>query len=132
MSNLHPHTMAKLIRSAAHAAYILALGSRSPGAFNRFKNPKPGDWVWESSTAYWEDRAWNAVGKLLRVEQEPIAMEWDEDKDGPRPTERVWYIELLDGRESRWVNAEFLKVPDCPRWAHADESALEESPAVRN
>jgi hypothetical protein len=107
---------ATLIRRGSHAAYLLALGHASgPHAYQCFKDPKPGDHVWESSTAYMPSRDWHAVGKLLRIVQEPVAMEWNEQEDGPHPQERVWYIELLDGRESRWTNCEFLKVPMDPR-----------------
>lgn len=111
---VHLETAARLIRLAAHSAYLLALGHRISGCYEKFKNPQPGDFVWESSSAYMRDRDWHAVGKLLRTAREPIPMEWDVAVNGPRPTEFVWYIELLDGRESRWTNAEFLKVPAEP------------------
>lgn len=117
MTESDQHLIARLIRNASHAAYTLALGSARTGVYKKFTDPQPGDFVWESSTAYIPARDWHAVGRLLRIVQEPMQMEWNEAEDGPRPMERVWYIELLDGRESRWTNCEFLKVPDHARWA---------------
>jgi hypothetical protein len=32
--------------------------------------------------------------------------------EDPPPTERAWYIRGPDGIERRWVNADFIRVPE--------------------
>ena len=40
-----------------------------------------------------------------------FAEKWDEECEGePAPTERIWYIESLDGKLHRWTNADFIRV----------------------
>jgi hypothetical protein len=76
--------------------------------YERFKDVRPGDLVVETTTFHMPGRAAiDAVGYLRRVVWEPIA-EWD---DEPRPTEKVFYIRTLDGREYRWTNADFISAP---------------------
>lgn len=78
----------------------------------RMLNYKRGDLVVELSTLYMQDRDLDAVGRLVLVANEPIDYpEWEEEEDGPRPMERVFYIDTLDGRRFRWTNARFLAAP---------------------
>ena len=72
---------------------------------------RTGDLVVEKSTMGMPSRDLDAVGHLEKIEREPIDMEWDENEDGPKPTESVVYINTLDGRRYRWTNASFLSVP---------------------
>lgn len=87
---------------------------------------KPGDLVVEISTVnlgkmrgddrQWEDRDVRGIGYLLRIVEEPFwtAAEWAEQDGGtePIPTHPVTYLRLFDGREMRWENATFVRVPD--------------------
>lgn len=83
------------------------------------QNPKPGHLVMETSTIYMPERDESRFGRLLRKTREPCysSDEWraqgGKDEE-PIPTESVWYIELPDGREYRWVNADFIRVLDEP------------------
>ncbi len=110
--------MAKAIRSMAHNAYRHTLVSDAPravvAAHKRMTNPRPGDLVCEISTISCESRDLEAVGYLQSVTQEPVGFDdpnftWDEKLEGcPRPTEEVFNILTLDGRASRWTNAQFI------------------------
>ena len=87
---------------------------------------KPGDLVVEISTVHlgkmrgddrqWEDRDVRGIGYLLRIAQEPVCTseEWNEGNEEPEPvpTLTATYLRLLDGREMRWTNAAFVRVPD--------------------
>lgn len=78
-------------------------------------SPRPGHLVMEISTIYMPERDEWRFGRLLRRVDEPrySADEWREQgarDDEPIPTQRAWYIELPDGREFRWDNAEFIRV----------------------
>lgn len=75
------------------------------------KNPEPGQWVVEHTTMS-REKALKAIGVLQRIAWEPVPLdEWSEAEDGPRPTEKVWYIKNLLGEEIRWVNADFHVIP---------------------
>jgi hypothetical protein len=115
-----------MLDHAAHMAYRLTLGGVPPwmaAVGRRMAKPRIGDLVAETSTYYRarragrESRAYDyhagmRIGRLLRDVREPVAMEWDEAEDGPRPTERVFYIMGLDGNEHRWTNASFVAIPE--------------------
>ena len=94
---------------------------------NRMQEPRPGDLVLEtSSTPSWILRrqskdGWispeNAIGFFVRKGREAIpGIEWDEEEDGPLPTEVVWYIEAFDGRLLRWTNANFVTIVPSGGW----------------
>lgn len=75
--------------------------------------------VMETSTIYMRERDECRFGRLLRKEREPICTraKWIEgggSDDESIPTELVWYIELPDGTEYRWVNASFIRVLEEP------------------
>jgi hypothetical protein len=108
--------LAEDLRRAIDLGFGLALSSRAPaygGRWRRLQEPRPGDLVAEVSTLY-RDNAIDAVGRLTRVQQDPVdygegADPWDEAAEGrPHPTETVYYIRTLDGREMRWTNAKFV------------------------
>lgn len=108
--------IARLLQHATNTAWSLALQGtpRSDDAYKHMGNIKPGDMVMETSTALMQSRpALDGIGELLRVVQEDVPFDdWNVDTDGPIPKERVYYIKTLDGREFRWTNATFVKVPD--------------------
>lgn len=110
---------AYMLLMAAHTARCLTLhGDSYTPAFNWFQQePAPGDLVFETGTAhrvYRGDpgRALLAVGTLIRTAWEPFPGDWS---DEPKvPLERIYYIRGLDGREHRWTNAQFQRVPNSP------------------
>lgn len=83
-------------------------------AFDRIRHPQVGDLVLEVSTVYgWKSKSaspGSALGKLLRIEQEPVSTPEVWEGPEPIPTEQVYYIEPLDGSlaEARWTNARFI------------------------
>lgn len=93
--------------------------------FNRMRVPRTGDLVLETSSALlWmlgiRQSDWhvaeNGVGYLLREAREAIP-NWDEAELGePAPTEKIWYIRTLDGRELRWTNADFIAILPVEGW----------------
>jgi hypothetical protein len=116
--------VARTIWSATYAAYSLCLaGPTWPDKerrYERMKSPCVGDMVIEVGGGLREADCSNAVGWLLRETREPVWSpdEWKEAGGGndPIPTERVFYIQTLNGQESRWVNCDFLAVPDEGGW----------------
>lgn len=109
---------AKTIRLAAYSAYRMALYSSSDfgsSVSKRMGDPVVGDLVIETSTVFSTCRPHlDAVGTLLRVEREEMQVPgWDQEEDGPLPTEVAYYLRLLDGTEFRWVNASFAAVSNC-------------------
>jgi len=59
----------------------------------------------------------NCVGMLERVTHEPVFTqeEWNDGGDGPDapiPTETVYHLRTLDGRQFSWRNARMIRVPD--------------------
>lgn len=113
-------TVVRLLGHAAHAAYSLALST--PVGSKNFNTPKVGDVVMEITTYYWlfdnpprarhaNGTPLDAIGVLEEDVREPIKGEWDEEDDGPRPTERIFYIRTFDGRRFRWENADVIRVP---------------------
>ena len=105
----------RLAEVTAYNHYLACLvGNPAPrveAALKRMTAPHVGDLVLEISTIYLPGRTGTRMGRLARIAEEPMYApeEWDEG-DGPIPTERVWYVELPDGREFRWVNANFIAV----------------------
>lgn len=134
----HPaaESVARIIVEATKAAWGLAIGGGDYPAkrerYQRMGNPREGDMVVEQSAGIRSKDCAMAVGWLERIEREPVDLEWEEkwniEVDGPVPTERVFYITAIDGREARWVNAEFIQVPtyDASWWYHFE--ALDTSP----
>lgn len=116
----------RLIEVLAYSSWLNTLtGNPAPRIkelHDRMSSPQVGDLVLETSTIYFEDRVGTRLGKLTRIALEPMYApeDWNEQEEGrPIPTEKIWYIELPDGREYRWNNASFIAVPtDLP---HMDE-----------
>jgi hypothetical protein len=108
-----------LLCISAYNHYLATLvGNPTPSvkrAGDRMTSPRVRDWVIETSTIYDRARDKNRIGRLLRVENEPIctAEQWAERGGGiePVPRERVTYLRTVDGREYRWTNASFIAVP---------------------
>lgn len=97
----------------------------------RMQNPQVGDIVVETSTSgFWRlpgrqapfeyIQAENAVGVLEKVTREFYDKDedWDEEREGmPRPTQKVWYLKLLDdGRIFRWTNADCVTILPVEGW----------------
>jgi hypothetical protein len=113
--------VARVIWSATHAAWELCLGGTTwpnkERRYQRMKSPVAGDLVIEIGGGLREANCANAVGWLLRQTREPVFTEEEWDSPGePIPTERVFYIQTLNGQECRWVNCEFLAVPEEGGW----------------
>ncbi len=102
----------------AYAAYSSSLQGTQASLkrFNWFKAIKPGDLVMETSTMFMRGRDEIRIGFLISDEREPMFSdaEWEEmkaDYKEVRPTEQVFRIKrLIDGKESRWTNASFIRV----------------------
>ena len=121
----------QLIRLLELAAYKIWDGvlvgspcAKAVETFNDMQNPQPGDLVIETSTLWWakmrmgekmEPRGISGIGYLRSIEWEPFwtAEQWVEQGGGddPIPTEKTIYIQLFDGTEQRWTNADVLKIP---------------------
>lgn len=118
----------RMLRWTAHHAYGFTLISGPPKTkqwFDRLKDPRVGDLVYETTTIHQPQHDMDGIGYLLRVEWEKVAWPndpefvWDEEAEGePHPTEKVWYLRTLDGREARWTNAHMIVVPTYD--VHAD------------
>jgi hypothetical protein len=120
-------TLVNIIRRVGHELYCSTLiGADVPSVTRcgeRMCHPQPGDVVLETSSFYvvnlgkkvkgkdyWA-KPEETVGILDRETREPIAGEWEETEEDPRPTERVWYIKRLrDGGTVRWTNANFVAI----------------------
>lgn len=111
MTTIAIERAAATIRFAALAAYRLSLGGTPDAqkAFSWIKDPKPGDMVCETSSAYQRADHVIAVGELVRVIREPYPGDFG---DEPVPLEQVFYIRCLDGVERRWTNADFIRIPE--------------------
>ena len=124
------HELAWLIAHSGYLAYRATLIGNAPPStrllFERMRNPRPGDLVLETTTYHREPWDPGGLGYLDRIVFEPMCTEdeWD-DEDGPYascPTDKVWYVRpfvpTADGKtEVRWHNADFIALPDGPRWA---------------
>lgn len=104
--------LARQMREAIYSAYRATLIGNPCQVtlkyYERTSAPVPGDLVIETSTI-WRSRGTtdlDAIGILDRVVREPIP-DWGEE-NGPAPTEKVWHIKTLDGRDFRWTNANFI------------------------
>lgn len=118
-------TTSKVLLVAARTLWRSVLhGCNTPSRVmlsKRMSEPVPGDWVYESSTSYGSGKfpALERLGVLARTTWEPVQMEWNVETDGPHPTEEVFYLDLLDGRQYRWTNANMIAfavaTPDGPK-----------------
>ena len=115
--------LAEIIDTCAGAAYHNALhaSSRSDITWRHFKDFKPGQMVVEVTSSH-RSPAIDRLGELISVTDEEMEWpqeakdEWLEDpRNGPVPKERFYTIKTLDGREYRWHNADFIRIPD-NRW----------------
>lgn len=128
MSDLMGDGLMRLMEISAYNLYLATLvGDPAPRVKkigDRMCAPVPGDLVLETSTIYREGERYESLigcrlGRLVRTAREDVctAEQWYDHEGGeasgePIPTERVWYIEIADGREYRWRNASFIAVPD--------------------
>jgi hypothetical protein len=124
--------LARLAKSIALATYsgwmACCCGNQTnlqARLFNQGKKIQPGDMVVEISTIWVglpgprnnnnPNHYLDSVGVLTKITREPMFTpeEWDENTEGePIPTESVYYLNTLDGREFRWTNCEFIRVPN--------------------
>lgn len=115
----------RLIEINAYGVYTGMLGNFSAFAkslYERIKAPQIGDLVLEISTLRHASHDGNRLGQLLRDVREPVFTQVQidefaangEDTTDPyfSQTERIVYIQTLDGREFRWHNADFIAVAD--------------------
>lgn len=124
-----------LLGCATYTAYIMTLRGDVPfGMSPRFEF-EIGDYVMETSTVYYffesldgacegfkekvrrmkaEGRsALDCIGRLKAVELTDVftAEDWG-DPTRPIPQKKIYVLETLDGREFRWENCSFIKVPN--------------------
>lgn len=89
---------AELLKRLVFTAYRLwakgGLSWSGPGG----RHPKVGDFVMEISTIAFRAMDAGRVGKLLRVH---------EGRNG-----KTWTLRMLDGRQQRWNNADFIALPE--------------------
>lgn len=89
--------------------------------YDALSNPKVGDMVLEISTIYSEKHVGTRLGRLNKIAKEDFPYSEKDrqyflEHDGRVPQETAYYIELPDGTEFRWTNANFIKVlEDIPR-----------------
>lgn len=126
---------AKLLGHSAYAAYMTTLRGDVPAGSSKNFEPCVGQWVMETSAwgmfcapdakeRYAKEHSHvldplNFIGVLGRIVAEPSmsAEQWNEgveDKNDwePVPTEKVYYIKTLDGRDFNWRNCRFIRIPD--------------------
>lgn len=115
---------ARLACASAYAAYSATLRGDVPVGSRKNFDAVEGKPVFECMM--WrmgQNNILDCIGVLDRTLREPICSEehWRDPVNGhgaypeePVPTEQVWYIRTLDGREVRWTNALFVRVPDGP------------------
>ena len=104
-----------ILTRTASLAHSLAIGitPHQKAVRRGLDDTQPGDVVLEITTigGRHEDGSpadAHRLGILRRVAQEPLCEE-DGEVYGH---ETAWHIELPDGREFRWVNAQFIRLPD--------------------
>jgi hypothetical protein len=122
-----------LLKVAVYEAYGLSLLGQAPEkhqrAFQFFSNYEPGQLVMEVSTGwadkfdemrfgyfiekrhefYYSDEQWEEQ-KRTYLERDPDSLPLTDDD---RTKEWRTYIKLLsDGREMRWTNCQFIRVPE--------------------
>lgn len=119
MERAELESLARYIRQTADSLWSATLIHPGPKYQDLRRDMEvltPGGLVAEVSTLGIKP-AINAVGYLIKKTEEPVdfgpgADPWDEVAEGrPHPTEPIWYIKTLDGREMRWHNARFIRVP---------------------
>ena len=123
---------ARLACYSAYAAYMATLRGDVPAGSHKNFEPVVGMPVVEISTiGMWDnlDRykldpsrehlrdVLNCIGTLERTANEPLYTpeqwtEMGESEDDPISSQKAWYIRTLDGREFRWENATFIRVPN--------------------
>lgn len=116
--------IATAFRRSAYIAYRNTLIGNAPkcvsDTFARMSAPQIGDWVIETSTVYGFRHSpssdLDGIGILEAVEWENVVFGdpefvWDEETEGrPHPTEKIYYIRTMDGRQFRWSNASIVAV----------------------
>lgn len=101
-------TLARLVLAAAYENY------RKSFKYGYDFQPKPGDWIFETSTivgAFLPDNHPNASDPLMHfgifLRREPH----ETDSSG---IPYYWIIQLITGEEQRWGNAGFAAIPPAP------------------
>ena len=116
--------IATAFRRSAYNAYRNTLIGNAPkivtDAFDRMTAPEIGDWVIETSTVHRMRHSpssdLDGIGILEAVEWEKVVFGdpefvWDEEAEGkPHPTEKIYYIRTMDGRQFRWSNASIVAI----------------------
>lgn len=98
------------------------LGNRVPIAeekMNAMENPRPGDMVFENSCPLGRVDSSKRIGRLIIERDEQLEhKDWKEgdDEDDRYYTDKLWYIELLDGTLFQWNNAHIIALPDSQFW----------------
>lgn len=88
-----------------------SLGSPEMKAlYEEISTPALGDLVLEVTSLHAAWAKGQRLGRLRRIEQEPMRGSDDPDCNVFGMKEPAYYIELPDGREFRWTNARFIKV----------------------
>lgn len=109
----------KFIHNSAEALWSASLNVKLKGLYDLLKDPQPGDYVLENTTRLSEKHFPYRFGKLMKISREPFPLDDEAKKEyeenGEKvPEEKVFYIELPNGTEYRWTNANFIKVLDAP------------------
>ena len=123
---------ARLAAYSAYAAYMATLRGDVPAGSHQNFQPEVGVPVVEISTiGMWDNLVHykldesrehlrdvlNCIGTLERIANEPLYtpeqwVEMGESENDPISSQKAWYIRTLDGREFRWENALFIRVPN--------------------
>lgn len=113
----------KLLEANAYRVYQTALsgalGSGQDSLWKKISNPEVGDLVLETTTLWSANSDGKRLGRLMSIAREEYPISEDDrkqylDRGESTPHEKVYYLELLDGREMRWTNASFIKVFETP------------------
>lgn len=108
----------RLLEINAYGVYLNTLvGSPAPrvaALFERLTNPQIGDMVLEITTIGYVPPYGNRLGRLVRQEDEPVYSPEGEGvtEEDLLITEKITYIQTMDGREFRWRNADFIVVAE--------------------
>ncbi len=104
----------RLIYASAYRLHWITLNPLCPNQKEldkRIHNPQPGDWVLEVTRlglcCEMLDR--RRFGRLILVTEELVPLD---ESVKEKITEKVHYIENVDGRLIRWVNCSFIRVMD--------------------
>lgn len=108
----------RLIEILAYRLYQASLNGTANGEALRkdMEAIALGDLVLEISVIY-KTKITHRLGRLIKIEQEPICSKEEWGSEEPIPTEDV-YVILAHGQECRWHNAHFIKVSEKLSFTH--------------